>query len=906
MLSGWVLLMVALAYLLLLFAVAFYGDKRAEMGRHLEATPYIYALSIAVYCTSWTFYGSVGRAAQSGIGFLPIYLGPTLSFVLGWFLLRKIIRISKAQRITSIADFIASRYGKSQGLGGLVTVIATLGTVPYISLQLKAVATSFDVMLYDPSAVETAQVTIGFADTALFVAAALGVFSILFGTRHLDATEHHAGMIVAIAFESVVKLVAFLAVGLFVTFGLFDGFADLFGRAVQNPELTRLMTFDAAETNWATLTLLSMAAIICLPRQFQVTVVENLDESHLTKAMWIFPLYLLLINIFVLPIAFGGLLWFPEGTVDADTFVLALPLAENQPLLALLVFIGGLSAATAMVIVATVALSTMISNDLIMPILIHYQHPQLTQREDLSGFLLGIRRIAILVILVLAYFYYRVVGDSYALVSIGLVSFAAAAQFAPVMLAGIYWRGGTRRGAIAGLSVGFAVWFYTLLLPSFARSGWIDRSFLSEGPFGISLLRPYNLAGVSDLDPISHALFWSIILNAGVFILASLLDRVSNIERIQATLFVEVFRQDGRDEAPVGVWQGRALVKDLRALAEKFVGKEAAESAFATHARTRGVTLNPEGYGDAGLVQVVERLIAGSIGSASARATIASTIRGEGVSSEEFMNLLDETTQVLEYSRQLEQKSEALEAATRELREANDRLLELDRLKDEFLSTVTHELRTPLTSIRSFTEILHDEPDMSVEQRCEFLEIVIAESERLTRLINEVLELAKIQSGRMQWNIAEVDLKEVIESAAATLIQVFENSQIKLKVEVPASVPPVRGDRDRLIQVVINLLSNAQKFCPTGTGCVKISLEPNPLDMVVQVRDNGPGIPEADCKAIFDKFHQVRDGGTGNPLGTGLGLAICQRIVDHFGGKIWVESVEGEGATFMFTVPKLA
>ena len=613
-----------------------------------------------------------------------------------------------------------------------------------------------------------------------------------------------------------------------------------------------------------------------------------------------------LINIFVLPIAFGGLLWFPEGTVDADTFVLALPLAENQPLLALLVFIGGLSAATAMVIVATVALSTMISNDLIMPILIHYQHPQLTQREDLSGFLLGIRRIAILVILVLAYFYYRVVGDSYALVSIGLVSFAAAAQFAPVMLAGIYWRGGTRRGAIAGLSVGFAVWFYTLLLPSFARSGWIDRSFLSEGPFGLGLLRPYSLAGVSDLDPISHALFWSIILNAGVFILVSLMGRVSNIERIQATLFVEVFRQDGREEAPVGVWQGRAPVKDLRALAEKFVGKEAAANAFAAHARSRGVTLDSEGYGDAALVQVVERLIAGAIGSASARATIASTIRGEGVSSEEFMNLLDETTQVLEYSRQLEQKSEALEAATRELQEANDQLLELDRLKDEFLSTVTHELRTPLTSIRSFSEILHDEPDMPAEQRAEFLEIVIAESERLTRLINEVLELAKIQSGRMQWHMTDVDLKEVVESAAATLTRVFENGEVGLEIQVPESVPAVHGDRDRLMQVVINLLSNAQKFCPAGTGQVRVSLETGHDDMVVQVHDNGPGIPEADCKAIFDKFHQVRDGQTGNPLGTGLGLAICQRIVDHLGGRIWVDSVVGEGATFTFTIPKAA
>lgn len=905
MLTGWVILLTAIAYLLLLFAIAFYGDKRAEMGRGLEATPYIYSLSIAVYCTSWTFYGSVGRAAQTGVGFLPVYLGPTLSFVLGWFLLRKIIRISKAQRITSIADFIASRYGKSQGLGGLVTIIATVGTVPYISLQLKAVANSFEVLLQQPELSESAHMAFGFADTALFVTIALAVFSILFGTRHLDATEHHAGMIVAIAFESVVKLLAFFAVGFFVTFGLFDGFGDLFSKAAQQPDLARLMSFDAADTNWITLTLLAMVAIICLPRQFQVTVVENVDEGHLSKAIWLFPLYLLLINIFVLPIAFGGLLWFPDGDVDADTFVLALPMAEQRPLLALFVFIGGLSAATAMVIVATVALSTMVSNDLLMPLLIQLGRLQIARRSNLSGFLLGIRRSAILVILLLAYIYYRLVGDSYALVSIGLVSFAAAAQFAPVMLAGIFWRGGTRRGAIAGLSVGFTVWLYTLLLPSFARSGWIAQSFLTDGPFGLELLRPYGLLGIDGLDPITHALFWSMVLNIGVFVVVSLFDRPSNIERTQATLFVEVFRQDGQAEPPAATWQGSALVKDLRALAEKFVGKERTEDVFSRHARERGITLNSASYGDAALIQVVERLIAGSIGSASARVTIASAVKGEGVSPDEVMSLLDETTHVLEYSRQLEQKSEALEAATRDLQEANERLLELDRLKDEFLSTVTHELRTPLTSIRSFSEILHDEPDMPPDQQQEFLEIIISESERLTRLINEVLELAKIQAGRMQWNMDDVDLKDIVESSVATLSRIFEQSDIELEAELPESVPLVHADRDRLVQVVINLLSNAQKFCNPKSGRVKVALESTKTDIVVHIKDNGPGIPKADCEAIFDRFHQVKDGQTGSPLGTGLGLAICQRIVDHMGGRIWVESVEGEGADFIFAIPRL-
>jgi signal transduction histidine kinase len=394
------------------------------------------------------------------------------------------------------------------------------------------------------------------------------------------------------------------------------------------------------------------------------------------------------------------------------------------------------------------------------------------------------------------------------------------------------------------------------------------------------------------------------VLNAGVFVFVSLMDRASNIERIQATLFVEVFRQEGQAEAPAGAWGGRALVADLRGLATKFVGGEATEKAFSVYARQRGSPLDASAYGDAGLVQVVERLIAGSIGSASARATIASTVKGEGVSPEEFMNLLDETSQVLEYSRQLEQKSEALEAATRDLQEANERLLELDRLKDEFLSTVTHELRTPLTSIRSFSEILHDEPDMPADQRSEFLEIVITESERLTRLINEVLELAKIEAGRMQWNMGSVDLKEVIESSVAAMSGIFQQSEIGLEVALPDSPPRVHADRDRLVQVVINLLSNAQKFCPDGAGLVKLSLESAGDELTVHVRDNGPGIPKADCEVIFDRFQQVREGQTGNPMGTGLGLAICQRIVEHLGGRIWVESVEGEGADFIFTIPR--
>ena len=498
MLQGWVILLCSFAYLGVLFAIAFYGDKRADAGRSIIANPYIYALSMAVYATSWTYYGSVGRAAASGVGFLPIYIGPTLMAALWWLVLRKMIRISKANRITSIADFIASRYGKSALLGGIVTIIAVIGVIPYIALQLKAVSSSFTILLQYPEVAAAARVaaTDVTRDTALYVALLLAAFTILFGTRHLDATERHEGMVAAIAFESLVKLLGFLGVGVFVTFGMYHGFADIFDRARALPALQELLTLGGAAgtySSWTALVLLSMLSIMFLPRQFQISVVENVNEDHVTKAIWLFPLYLFAINIFVLPIAFGGLMQFPDGGVDADTFVLTLPMIDKREALALFVFIGGLSAATGMVIVETIALSTMICNDLVMPFLLRWKALALATRSDLSGLLLGIRRGAIVLLMILGYAYYRVAGEAYALVSIGLVSFAAVAQFAPAMLGGMYWKRGTRNGAIAGLALGFVVWAYTLLLPSFAKSGWLPLAFVDQGWFGIALLRPQQL-----------------------------------------------------------------------------------------------------------------------------------------------------------------------------------------------------------------------------------------------------------------------------------------------------------------------------------------------------------------------------------------------------------------------------
>lgn len=910
MLQPWIIVTAAFGYLCLLFAVAYFGDRRAAAGKSVVASPYIYALSIAVYCTAWTFYGSVGRAAASGVDFLPIYLGPTLVAILWWHVMRKILRISKSNRITSIADFIATRYGKSQLLGGLVTVIAVIVITPYIALQLKGVSQSFNVFMRYPDIVMPSQISdvSVFQDTALYVAILMAAFSILYGTRHIDATEHHEGMVAAVAFESIVKLVAFLAVGLFVTYGIFNGFGDIFAKAAARPEIANLFTKIGAGGygGWVTLTLLSMAAIMFLPRQFQVTVVENLREEHLNKAVWLFPLYLFAINLFVLPIAIAGLLYFPPGTVDGDTFVLTLPMAEGYGALALFAFIGGLSAATAMVIVETIALSTMVCNDLVMPILLRIAWLKLTERGDLTRLLIMIRRGSILLVLFMGYLYFHFIGGTYALVSIGLLSFAAVAQFAPAIIGGIYWKRATRSGALAGLAAGFLVWMYTLLLPSFAQSGWLSMEFLTHGPGGIAWLKPYALFGLKGFDHLSHALFWSMAANIGLYVGVSLVTTQSGGERIQATRFVEVFQQTG--ETPIQPrWRGGVVsVQDLHDLIVRFVGRERADTTFAEYARNRGLAVDRNHIADTALVAYTERLLAGAIGGASARVMVASAVQGEGVGVDEVMEILDEASQVIEYSRQLEVKSRELEAASAELRAAYERLQELDRLKDEFLTTVTHELRTPLTSIRSFSEILFDNPRLEPEKRQEFLGIIIKESERLTRLINQVLDLAKIEAGRFEWQIGDVDVKSVVRDAVEATGQLFRDRNVSVTVAIPGAVPIVRSDRDQLMVVVVNLLSNAVKFSEPGRGQVTVAAEARNGEIALSVRDNGPGISPEFQKVIFEKFRQVGDTMTAKPSGSGLGLAICQRIVEHLGGRIWVESEPGRGATFTFTVPAAA
>jgi signal transduction histidine kinase len=496
----------------------------------------------------------------------------------------------------------------------------------------------------------------------------------------------------------------------------------------------------------------------------------------------------------------------------------------------------------------------------------------------------------------LGYLYAHFIGQSYALVTIGLVSFAAAAQFAPALLGGIIWKGGTRMGALCGLSAGALVWFYTLLLPSFARSGWISGDFLETGPLGIALLKPYALFGLAGFDSITHSLIWSLMANLGLYIGVSMLSAQGTLERIQATLFVDALKPAG-ESGGGRFWRGTAQMADLLDLTARFVGAENAERAFAQHAAQRGLDLANMDEVDADFVAFAERMLAGAIGAASARVMVANVAKGEVMGLSEVMEILDEASQVIAYSQKLE-------AASGELKAANERLKELDRLKDDFVSTVTHELRTPLTSIRSFSEILKDNPDLDPAQRLEFLRIVVDESERLTRLINQVLDLSKVEAGSLGWDIRPIDAGDALEAALSATRRLAQDKGIALEERLPTFPLSVLADRDRLIQVLINLLSNAIKFAPASQGRIRAELTARENGILFTISDNGPGIDESHHEAIFDKFRQMSDQQSGKPAGTGLGLAISRGIVEHLKGRIWVESQPGFGATFHVLLPR--
>ncbi|MEM6618970.1 MAG: sensor histidine kinase [Pseudomonadota bacterium] len=884
MVSFNLLVAICLSYVLLLFVVAYLAERSAARDSSgLLRSPLVYTLSISVYCTAWTFYGAVGSAARSGLEFVTIYLGPTLVFIAWWWVLRKLVRIGRAQRITSIADLISSRYGKSNGLAVLVTVLAVLGTTPYIALQLQSMSLSFAVFA-EAAGQPTSQTATGF-----WLAVGLAVFTIIFGTRSIDTNERHNGVVMAIALEAVVKLLALLAVGVFVVWGVASGPADIFAR--MDPDLLR--AGDIFSGRWVTVTFLAGCAIICLPRMFQVIVVENSHEAHLATASWAFPAYLFLMSLFVLPIAIAGMAVMPAGA-NPDLFVLTIPLSQGQSELAALAFLGGFSSATSMVIVAAIALSTMVSNHIVLPLWLRANPARNPVGDDVRVVLLQARRLSIGGVLALGYFYFQVTGGTGALASIGLIAFLGVAQVMPALLGGLFWTGATRAGAMAGLLTGFTLWAYTLFLPSFDGAFLLTQSVIESGPWGVAWLAPQDLLGVGIADPLVHAVFWSLGVNATVFVAVSLLSEPRPLERVQSAQFVQVFGGAG----PRAALRTDQPMEDLLVLAQRILGRQEGIALFNTTARAQGRSGLPEPT-DAFLDRL-ERELAGSVGAATAHAMMVQATGGAQVSFEDMIAVADETAQIMEYSQRLETQSAELSATARELRSANEKLRALGAQKDTFLSQVSHELRTPMTSIRAFAEILRDGDGLSADELNRFAGVIHEESIRLTRLLDDILDLSFMENGRVQLDLEDVALGAVIDRALRTTQAHVSERGARILRDRRAEGIRLHTDADRLGQVLINLITNALKHGGAEKPEVSISVEQVGDAVTIDVGDNGRGVHPSDIELIFEKFSKLS--GRVASGSAGLGLPISREIMRRLGGGLSYEGGAG-GAVFRLALP---
>ena len=872
------LIALSFVYVGFLFVVAFAGERQAAHGGGFLRGPAIYTLSLSIYCTAWTFYGAVGYAARSGLEFMTIYLGPTLVFVGWWWLLRKLVRIARAERITSIADMVSSRYGKSNGLAALVTLLAVVGTTPYIALQLQSVTLSFGV--FAAPGTQAGDLT----GLAFWVAAGLAVFTILFGTRRLDIGERHDGIVSAIAVEAVVKLVALLSVGAFVVWGL-NGGPGATGAVIAD---SALADWTAAPGRWAGLIFVSAAAVICLPRMFQVLVVENSDDRQLATASWAFPAYLLAMCVFVVPIAATGLARLPAGS-NPDLFVLTLPLAEGHGGLALLAFLGGFSSATSMVIVAAVALATMLSNHVVMPLWLAVNDrgdARLSISGDVRGVVLRARRMSILLVLAMGYLYFRATGGTAALASIGLISFVGMAQVLPALAFGLFWTGATRLGAAAGIATGFAVWAWTMLLPVLA-----PPDFLAAGPFGIALLRPEALFGMTG-DPLVTAVLLSLGLNTTAFCLGSLLSRPTPMEQLQAPRFVQVF---DRAAPRSGRRSDGARADEFLVMAQRILGGREAQAFFAGEAAAQGRPGElPQTTPD--LLDRLERRLAGSVGAATAHAMVTGITGDAAVSVEDLLAVADETAQIMDYSARLEAQSAELTRTAGELRAVNQKLTALGHQKDAFLSQVSHELRTPMTSIRAFSEILRADGLTDAERR-DYAGIVQEESERLTRLLDDLLDLSVLESGQVVLNLGAVTLADVIDRA----VTASGRTGLRIERDPQAEEVVLHTDGDRLAQVVINLVTNAGKYCDAADPALRIRVRRGEGRVTVDFIDNGTAIAAGDRGLIFEKFARLSDQASAGSAG--LGLAICREVMVRLGGDI--AYLPGQGGTaFRLSLPE--
>ena len=888
------LLFIVALYMLILFYIAYWAEKRGHSK--WSNNPYIYSLSLAVYCTAWTYYGSIGVAANSGLGYLPIYLGPIIIIPTWLIILKKIIRISRVNKISSIADFISLRYGNDRFLGALVTTICIFAIVPYIALQLKSISDTFHIVT------ETESSSNIFYDTTTYACIALALFTSYYGTRYVDASEKRRGIVTAVAMESILKLVFFLIIGIYVTYFVFDGFDDIYTKAsvLENFHKKNSIGGLSGSINWFFLCILSMFAIFLLPRQFHTAIVENNKEIHIRTAMWLFPLYLLLFNIFVFPIAWGGNILFHGKGLNSDTYSLLIPQFFENNTLTVLVFLGGFSAAISMIIVSSIALATMLSNNLLIPYGFVGSLQNKSQEKN-NQRIIRSRKIGIFLLIILAYAIYRIFILDYSLVSIGLVSFVVIAQLAPAFFGALFWRRGSNKGAITGIIIGFIVCCYTLLIPYALGITNSTSLFIQQGPWDIELLKPFQLFGLDYLQPIPHALFWSLFFNLMSFAAVSVSFRGNYRERNYAEMFVDIDKYITNHEDAF-VWKGTSYVSDIERVLQRFLGEERTKRALSIFNLKYNIDKNVA-TADARFIKFAENLLTGHIGTASAKILIASVVKEDEISLPEVLRILEESKENIIINKKLTDTSNELQKISEQLKIANEELVKKDIQKDEFLDTVTHELRTPITAIRAASEILHDDEEVPFEMRKQFLQNIISESDRLNRLIDKILDLEKFETGKQKIYLSRNNIVKTVEKTLDSLKQLINNKKIQIEFEDAGKEIRAFYDEERIIQVIHNLLSNAIKFSAEKDGLISIQIIENESNVAVTIHNNGKGIKKEDFEAIFDKFYQSRNQNVKKPIGSGLGLAICKQIIEHHKGAIWAENNVKEGATFVFTLP---
>ena len=882
--NSYLLFALVILYLGILFFIAYFAEKKRSS--FWVNNPYVYSLSLAVYCSAWTYYGSIGVAANQGLEYMAIYVGPIIIIPSWIYLNSKIIRISRVNKISSIADFIGLRYGNSRSLSAIIALVCILAIIPYIALQIKSISETFHLITV------TENSTSILFDSSTYVVIIIALFSSYYGTKYVDASEKRLGIISAVAAESFFKLIFFVILGLFVVYGVFNGFEDIYRQAEKLPDFAAKNSFNGLEGsfNWFLMLMLSMSAIFLLPRQFHTAIIENRKEKHIKTAIWLFPLYLLIFNFFIFPIAWGGKILFFGQDVNPELYSILIPQKFGNIFISTLVFFGGLSACISMIIISSISLSIMLSNNIIIP----YGWLDKFKSEndtDNTKSIVNIRKVSIFLLIISGFIFYKYLLLGKSLFSIGLVSFVLIAQLGPSFFGAIFWRRGTYAGSVSGIIVGVLLCFLGLILPSFSEN-FVQSEFYQSEFFSFFKI-PY-------LSPITQIFFWSMLVNSALFILISA-NTVSNYrERNYAELYVDIDDYIQNHENAY-IWKGTANVSDIQKILGRFLGQKKTEQALKIFNLKYNIT-DESDTADSRFIKFSENLLSGRIGTASAKILIEGVTKEDKISLPEVLQILEESKENISINKQLSEQSSQLLKLSGDLQVANINLIEKDQQKDEFLDSVAHELRTPLTAIRATSEILLDDEDMPAELKKDFLENIISESDRLNEIINDILYLDKLETGTISLHISENNIIETFKKSLKPLLHLFDQRHLHHSEVHLLENEMYQFDEQRMIQVFQNILGNALKFT-NEQGMIQTKFQEKDDQLKISVFNTGKTIPEEDLEFIFDKFYQSKNQNLRKPIGSGLGLAICKKIMIAQNGNIEVKNKE-IGVSFEIYLPK--